>query len=154
MKLSELKKISAEMDEVRFILPDGSYVPEHFHLTEVRKIDKHFVDCGGTVRKESVINFQLWTAEDYDHRLGAEKLKSIIGLSEKHLDLEDAEIEVEYQGDTIGKYGLDFQGSNFQLTAKQTDCLVKDNCGVPEAKPKINLAEIESSGCTTGGVCC
>ena len=34
--------------------------------------------------------------------------------------MEDLEIEVEYQVNTIGKYELDFNGTNFILTAKQT----------------------------------
>ena len=48
-------------------------VPSHFHVTEVGKITKHFIDCGGTVRNEEVVNFQLWQADDYDHRLHPEK---------------------------------------------------------------------------------
>ena len=156
MKLSALKEILRQIDQVRFVLPDGRFIPEHFHVTEVGKIQKHFIDCGGTVRDESVINFQLWTANDYDHRLSTEKLESIIGLSEKHLNLNDFEIEVEYQGETIGKYGLDFQGSNFLLTAKQTDCLAKDNCGIPEDKLKVNLTELttQQSCCGPESDCC
>ncbi len=70
--------------------------------------------------------------------------------------MEDLEIEVEYQSDTIGKYGLDFSGENFLLTTKQTDCLAKDNCGVPQHKQKLQLAELETSKscCTPGGGCC
>ena len=45
--------------------------------------------------KENVINFQLWSSTDYDHRLHPEKLVNIINLSEEKLGLEDAEIEVE-----------------------------------------------------------
>lgn len=156
MKLSELKEILSQIDQVRFKLPDGNYVPEHFHVTEVGTIDKNFIDCGGTVRNETVINFQLWTANDYDHRLSAEKLKSIIALSEKHLDLGDYDIEVEFQAETIGKYGLKLQDANFLLTTKQTDCLAKDNCGIPEEKVKVNLSELttEQSYCTPESGCC
>ena len=142
------------MKEIAFELPDGSLVPRHFHVTEVGKIDKHFIDCGGTVRKESVINFQLYEANDYDHRLHPEKLVHIIELSEKILSLEDHEIEVEYQGDTIGKYGLAIQGDRFLLTTKHTDCLAKDDCGIPkQAKSMVNLVTAESE-CTPGGGCC
>src|SRR5690554_4988855 len=45
---------------------------------------------------------------DYDHRLHPEKLLSIIELSEKVLELKDQEIEVEYQGQTIEKFALEF----------------------------------------------
>jgi hypothetical protein len=156
MKLSEIKAAIDGLEEIRFILPTGAIVPAHFHVTEVGLVNKHFIDCGGVVRKESVINFQLWTSTDYDHRLSTEKLRSIIVLSEKTLGLEDLEIELEYQGETIGKYGLDFMNNTFLLTSKQTDCLAKDNCGIPAEKVKVNLSEVgaSSNACAPGSGCC
>ena len=112
MKLSQVKSVLKELETINFQLPNGELVPSHFHVTEVGKITKHFIDCGGTVRHEEVVNFQLWNANDYDHRLHPEKLLNIIELSEKVLKIEDLEIEVEYQADTIGKFGLDFDGKN------------------------------------------
>ena len=126
MKLSEIKSALSKVNEVTFTLPNGEQVPPHFHVTEVGNIQKHFIDCGGTIRKESVINFQLFTATDYDHRLSVQKLRSIIQLSEEKLGLENHEIEVEYQGDTIGKYGFEFKKGVFILISKQPDCLAKD----------------------------
>src|SRR5690606_39864888 len=117
MKLSEIKQYLGELETIAFQLPDGSLVPSHFHVTEVGRVKKDFIDCGGTVRKEEVVNFQLWEADDYDHRLHPEKLVHIIELSERVLEIGDLEIEVEYQGDTIGKFGLDFNGKNFLLNA-------------------------------------
>ncbi|APA65707.1 DUF6428 family protein [Maribacter sp. 1_2014MBL_MicDiv] len=155
MKLSEVKKHLAALDTIAFQLPNGELVPNHFHVTEVGKITKNFIDCGGTVRNEEVVNFQLWNADDYDHRLHPEKLIHIIELSEKILGIEDLEIEVEYQGNTIEKFGLDFDGTNFILTSKQTDCLAKDNCGIPVEKPKLNLSEINNEPCCSpDGNCC
>ncbi|MBF8150920.1 hypothetical protein ITJ86_13495 [Winogradskyella sp. F6397] len=157
MKLSEIKSKLKTLDTIAFQLPNGTLVPNHFHVTEVGKISKHFIDCGGTVRTENVANFQLWEADDYDHRLHPEKLLSIIELSEKVLHIEDLEIEVEYQGDTIGKYGLDFDGEHFLLTSKLTDCLAKDKCGIPEKKSKVKLSEIQKEAapsCAPGSGCC
>lgn len=154
MKLSEVKKQLEQLDTLTFQLPNGTLVPEHFHVTEIGKITKHFIDCGGTVRQEEVINFQLWNANDYNHRLHPEKLVHIIELSEKTLGLNDAEIEVEYQGETIQKFGLDFDGINFQLTTKQTDCLAKDNCGIPAQKPKVKLSDLQNACCTPNSGCC
>ncbi|MEH0157399.1 DUF6428 family protein [Limibacter armeniacum] len=156
MKLSEIKKVLLDIEEVTFILPSGESVPSHFHVTEVGCVHKNFIDCGGTVRNEAVINFQLFTASDYDHRLSAQKLRSIIELSEKQLELQDLEIEVEYQGETIGKYGLEFRTDTFQLTSMQTDCLAKDKCGIPQEKPKIRLSELQAqkNTCTPGSGCC
>lgn len=155
MKLSEAKDRLKQLKKIAFQLPSGELVPNHFHVTEVGKITKNFIDCGGTVRKEEVVNFQLWNANDYDHRLHPEKLLSIIELSENVLGIGDLEIEVEYQAETIGKFGLDFDGNNFLLTSKQTDCLAKENCGVPTEKPKLKLSEIQSSNaCTPNSGCC
>lgn len=152
MNLSEVKNALIELEEISFILPNGELVPSHFHVTEVGLITKHFIDCGGTLRSEEVINFQLWNANDYDHRIHPEKLLHIIELSEKTLGLKNLEIEVEYQGETIGKYGLGFNGTQFLLTTKQTDCLAKDNCGIPEAKLAVSAAV--SSCCEPGSGCC
>ena len=85
MKLSEVKNILTTAAAINFKLPDGTLVPEHFHITEVGLITKNFIDCGGTVRKESVVNFQLLDANDYEHRLKPGKLLNIISLSEKIL---------------------------------------------------------------------
>ncbi len=123
MKLSDLKKQLNNTSELIFLLPNGTNVPKHFHVTEVGQVTKHFIDCGGTVRNEKKVSFQLWEANDLDHRLAPQKLINIIALSEKVLGVEDAEIEVEYQSDTIGKYGLEFNGKNFELTSKHTNCL-------------------------------
>ena len=157
MKLSEIKKHLATAEAVNFQLPNGTFVPEHFHVTEVGQIVKNFIDCGGTVRHETVTNFQLWNADDTDHRLKPKKLMDIIALSEKVLGIEDSEIEVEYQAETIGKYDLDFNGKDFVLVAKQTDCLAKDNCGILAEKLKVNMKDFEpvtKNNCTPGGKCC
>ncbi|WNM17869.1 DUF6428 family protein [Flavobacterium capsici] len=153
MKLSEIKEVLKSVEAVNFQLPDGTFVPEHFHVTEVGLVTKNFIDCGGTVRKETVVNFQLWDANDYDHKLKPQKLINIIELSQKTLGIDDFEIEVEYQNTTIGKYDLDFDGQNFQLLNKQTACLASDKCGTE--KPKVKLSELTADACCTpGGGCC
>jgi len=154
MKLSQVKNILQSIEAVNFVLADGTSVPEHFHVTEVGLITKNFIDCGGTVRKETVINFQLWDANDVEHRLKPQKLLNIIQLSEKVLGIGDFEIEVEYQAGTIGKYDLDFNGNDFVLQNKKTACLAQDQCGVPAEKPKVKLSEIQSSCCSTESNCC
>jgi hypothetical protein len=150
MRLSELKKRLPSLESVVFLLENGLQIPAHFHVTEVGVVTKHFIDCGGTERFEKVVNFQLWSANDVDHRLKPNSLLKIIELSEQKLDVADLEIEVEFQTDTIGKYDLDFKNSKFILKAKKTACLALDLCCLP------NLAEIipQNIGCTPGGGCC
>ena len=156
MKLSEIKPLLSKVQYVSFILPNGQFVPKHFHVTEVGMITKNFIDCGGTVREEKMVNFQLWEANDFDHRLAPQKLQNIIELSEKVLNLVDAEIEVEYQQETIGKFNLEFDGNNFLLVAKKTNCLAQDRCGIPAEKLKVSLKDLSNPApsCTPGGGCC
>ncbi|WP_449387677.1 DUF6428 family protein [Chryseobacterium lineare] len=157
MKLSEIKEILPTLDNVEFQLENGTFVPEHFHVTEVGTIIKHFIDCGGTIRKERVVNFQLWNADDFEHRLKPSKLLNIIKLSEEKLGIEDGEIEVEYQDTTIGKFDLEFNGKNFVLKNKTTACLAQDACGIPTEKQKLNLSELsnnQASCCTPNSGCC
>jgi len=155
MKLSQVKEKLTQLDQIAFQLPNGELVPNHFHVTEVGKVSKHFIDCGGIVRQEEVANFQLWNANDYDHRLHPEKLLSIIELSEKVLNMGDLDIEVEYQGETIGKFGMDFDGTNFLLTVKETDCLAKSECGIPVEKTKVKLSDLNDElCCSPDGNCC
>lgn len=156
MRLSEIKNHLDDLNQVVFKLPLGEQVPNHFHVTEVGSIQKHFIDCGGTIRHEKVINFQLWTSTDFDHRIAPYKLKSIIELSEKHLHLEDAEIEVEYQGESsIQKFALEFVNGEFHLTTKFTTCLASDQCGIPQQKPRLKMRELSEAGCCEpGSGCC
>lgn len=157
MKLEELKSHLQSNQELNLILPNGQFVPKHFHITEVGMNTRHFIDCGGTERIEKKVNLQLWVEDrDPDHRLSPEKLLSIINLSQEKIGLGNLEIEVEYQGQTIGKYGLEYESGNYLLTSTQTDCLAKDLCGIPEEKVKLNLADLSNTGstCTPGGGCC
>lgn len=149
MLLSQFLFALNQVEAVHFITPTGARVPSHFHITEVGQIEKHFIDCGGTERKESKVNFQLWSSDDVDHRLQPQKVIDIIRLSQQRIGISDLAIEVEYQGETIGKYGLDFDGTNFILTSTATDCLAKDNCGIPakESAPPSQECCDPSSGC-------
>ncbi|WP_347218024.1 DUF6428 family protein [Chryseobacterium sp.] len=157
MKLSEIKSILPTLENVEFQLENGTLVPEHFHVTEVGMVIKNFIDCGGVIRKEEKVNFQLWNADDYEHRLKPGKLLHIITLSEEKLGIGDFEIEVEYQDNTIGKYDLEFNGNNFVLKNKLTACLAEDACGIPSQKQKVSLSELtvnQNPGCTPGSGCC
>lgn len=150
MKISDVKKALVDMTALNFKLPDGSYVPVHFHVTEVGRITKHFIDCGGVQRTETVANFQLWEARDYDHRLAPQKFLRILDLSKKILGEDDLPVEVEYQQSTIGKFGLEFDGKDFLLTTKQTNCLAQDACGIPADK----LPKAATSCCSPKSGCC
>lgn len=157
MTLGQIKNLLPTLENVEFALENGTFVPEHFHVTEIGIVTKKFIDCGGTMREEEKVNFQLWDANDFEHRLKPGKLLNIIKLSEEKLGIKDLEIEVEYQSDTIGKYDLDFNGKYFVLKNKMTACLANDACGVPAEKQKVNLSElkaVQQGGCAPNSGCC
>ncbi|MDG1063724.1 MAG: DUF6428 family protein [Flavobacteriaceae bacterium] len=155
MKISQVKSILDQITTMGFKLPDGGMVPAHFHVTEMGHVSKNFIDCGGTVRLENAVSFQLWHSDDVAHRLQPDKLRNIIEQFQNTFGTEDWEVDIEYQGATIQRYGLAFDGVNFLLTTKQTDCLAKDHCGIPEAKPRTRRSNLTvKSACTPGGNCC
>ena len=156
MNLSTFKEKLESLNEVNFVLPDGQSVPAHFHITEIGQVQKHFIDCGGNIRQERIVNFQLFTADDYDHRLEVDKLCDIISLAEDKLGLADGSIEIEYQGETIEKYGLGFANGTFQLLSKKTDCLAKDKCGIAPSKTNVKLKNFrpKRSDCVPESGCC
>jgi hypothetical protein len=154
MKLLELKNILKTLSEISFQFENGLHIPQHFHITEVGLITKDFIDCGGVIRNEKLISFQLWHANDFNHRLKAKNILEIISMAENSIIFEDPEIEVEYQNSTIGKYGLSFNGENFILKSKTTNCLAEDNCGIPNSKPKVSLSKLQDENCSPGSGCC
>ena len=133
-QLSEILEVNSD-SSLRFVLPSGNYVPDHFHVTEVGRIDKNFIDCGGTRRQASACSLQVWSATDLDHRLTAGKLAKIIKLAEPILASSELPVEVEYGPDVAAQYQIDAvvkHGNQLivSLAGKQTDCLAKDKCGV------------------------
>ncbi|MEC4114657.1 DUF6428 family protein [Myroides pelagicus] len=154
MKLSAVKAALAGLEKVDFQFEDGTFVPEHFHVTEVGHVEKKYIDCGGVIREEKYVSFQLWNANDTEHRLKAGKLLNIIRLSERKLAIEDAEVEVEFQGEhTIGKYYLRFTGTHFVLVNTLTACLAEDACGIkPEHLPQPTASE--GGCCSSDSQCC
>jgi hypothetical protein len=155
MKLSELKNALSVVNKLNFKLPNGKTIPAHFHITEVGLSSKHFMDCGNQIHVDKWANLQIWVATDLEHRLKPSALLKIIESSKRILGEDDLEVEVEYQTDTIGKYGLDLDEENFVLVAKSTDCLAQAVCGTPKIKQKmVELVTMSSGCCTPGGGCC
>lgn len=156
MLLSAVSAFLENRESYTIELPDGRLVPNHFHVTEIGEVTKSFVDCGGTLRRERKVSFQLWSATDYDHRLHPDKLVKIINIAKEQLGLGDLGVQVEYQGaNTIEVYGLEADGDKLRLTAKATDCLALESCGLPNKQISIsNLMAGNAGACTPGGGCC
>ena len=156
MKLSEFKKQLETNKQLQFILQNGQKVPSHFHITEIGVTTKQFTDCGNTFRTSKKITFQLWSSVDIHHRLEAQKVLKIINLVVNKLETDDLEIEIEYQQETVGKFGLDFIDNQFVLTKTFTDCLAKSNCGIPTDKIKATVNQLKEkvACCGAESNCC
>jgi hypothetical protein len=116
----------------QFVLPSGHVVPKHFHITEVGTTVRNYIDCGGKIRTEKNINFQLWVANDLHHSLSSNKIKQILDLSQSIIDSNYLEVEVEWQQESIARYGLKPHQNGFELIALHTQCKAEDHCGIPE----------------------
>src|SRR4051794_3319147 len=106
MKVSEFIQHlhSAPEHELRFSLPDGDMVPAQAHITEVGRIDKSFIDCGGTVRSIANCTLQAWVAEDDEaHRLAPGKLANVMQMATPLLRGDDLEMELEYEDCSISQ---------------------------------------------------
>ena len=153
MWLSDFKQTLGELDTLKFQLPNGQFVPEHFHITEVGIVTRNYIDCGGMLRQENKLNLQLWVASDTDHRIKPKNVLDILQLSKKQLGYSNIEVEIEYQQSTIGRYELDFDGAVFQLINTQTACLAPDQCGIPQEKPRVRISA-NGLKCNPDSNCC
>ncbi len=159
MKLSELKEHFTKGGSAHFKLPNGEAVPQHFHVTELGEVSKHYIDCGGKIRHERKASLQLWTAADTDHRLAAKGFLAIISKAEQELGLGDLEVTVEYQGETtLETFKLErTRGGDLALVPLKTACLALDACGIVAAPVQKMVSLIQDAGsscCTPGGGCC
>ena len=151
MTLQEFKNSLENRSDLSFIIENGIKIPAYFHITEMGVKTKYFMDCGGVMRKDSKITFQLWTSDDYDHRLSCYKLSGIIKKAESLIkeDLDNLEIEMEYQDYTIGIYSVNLIDDIYILEPTLTNCLAKEACGIDEPQQKIETTEC----CSTDGCC-
>ena len=134
---------------LHLMLPDGSFVPAHFHVTEVGRVQKDFIDCGGTTRSTTTCVLQVWVADDTDHRLDTTKLSMIVRLADPLLKAADMPVEVEYENRVVSQYPVTAaevtpSGVLLHLGTKHTACLAQDRCGPGAA---TNAACCTAPGC-------
>ncbi|OWK37761.1 hypothetical protein FRUB_06881 [Fimbriiglobus ruber] len=136
MNVKEFGQMLADNPDasLNVMLPGGEFVPEHFHVTEVGRVDKKFIDCGGTRRESLSCSLQVWVANDTDHRLNSTKLNKIMKSAATFVN-DDMPLVVEYGSETITTYPLgDVEvtpnGLLLVLGTKPTACLAMDKCGV------------------------
>ena len=137
MTVRQLRKILEENPgaNMHWMLPDRTFVPDHYHITEVGRVQKDFIDCGGTVRSKKSCTLQVWVADDTEHRLETDKLSKIMEAAQTILGDDDLPVEVEFEDGTISQYpigGMEItpKGPLFYLGLKHTECLAPEKCGV------------------------
>ncbi|MFN7812757.1 MAG: DUF6428 family protein [Planctomycetia bacterium] len=121
--------------KMHWMLPDRSFVPDHYHITEVGRVHKDFIDCGGTIRSATSCLLQIWVADDTHHRLETIKLATIMAIAAPLLQGDDLPVEVEYEEGKVSQYpvgGVEVTpaGLLFHLGTRHTACLAPEKCGV------------------------
>jgi len=121
--------------QMHWMLPDRSFIPRHYHITEVGRVQKDFIDCGGTVRSTTSCLLQIWVAGDTDHRLETSKLAKIVDVAGVVLKSDELPIDVEYGEGMAARYPLTGvevtpAGLLFHLGTRHTACLAPEKCGV------------------------
>lgn len=158
MKLSELKSLLNEHADLAFriALPDGNAVPLCFHVTEVGKLHKTFLDCGGKLRETQTCQLQVWVGEDYEHRIETRKMAAILEKGGSILSDSSLPVEIEYEDRVISQYTitgheLTDEAVILQLAHKHTECLAPELCGLPSLRlPAIGG---KPSSCGPSGCC-
>ena len=148
MTLADFRKVLASQPGLglRFRLPTGVLLAEHLHLTEVARVEKRFIDCGGTVRTQVSARVQLWVADDTDHRVGCAKCRQVPDRGRSVIGSEDVPFEVECDLPYLTMLpvvGTVVEGADrvVLLGTSQADCLAPEVCLPPQA-------------CQPGGGCC
>jgi hypothetical protein len=159
MILSELKQLLADHSGhyFRISLPEGGAVPVSFHVTEVGRVQKTFLDCGGTLRESLTCQLQIWVGEDYEHRIETGKMAAILSKARAYLPDESIPVEVEYEDRVISQYTIEDHELTgdavvLKLAHKHTACLAPELCGLP---PLPGAGKIKSpSACCGPQGCC
>lgn len=144
--ISQLKATLGEAPHLPLtvVWTDGEPIEAHFHVTEIGRVQRDFVDCGGTVRQVVTCLLQTWVGDDIDHRITAGKLLKAFEHATPILRGEDLPVELEYETCNVVQLtvaAITRESDRFilQLGSKHTDCLAKELC-LPSSK--------------AGGSCC
>jgi len=138
-----------------FRFPSGETLPLHFHITEVGKVTKDFVDCGGARRTSHTCRLQTLVANDVDHRLLTDKLSGILAKTIEVLSLDgDLTVDVEIQRETIAVYEIAScavanNTLTFTLQPTKTACLAPEACKLDTTPNTLQILPINGGS----GIC-
>ena len=136
---------------VRFELPTATLLSPHVHVTEVARLDKKFVDCGGTLRTESSCRLQIYQADDTEHRITAAKLAQILAKGAGVLGSTALPVEAEVEAPYLSAFPvvatrLEAKQVVLSFGVRHAACLAEDVCF------PANL--LNKSACAPGSGCC
>jgi hypothetical protein len=159
MTLCELKSLLADYPDryFRLRLPDASSVPMSFHITEVGRVQKTFLDCGGQLRERTTCQLQVWVGEDFEHRIETGKMAGILAKAVALLPDDSVSVEIEYEDRVISQYTIETHELTddaviLNLAHKHTECLAPELCGLQ--MPDLRLPAIGGkSPCCGPGAC-
>ena len=164
MTLSEFKALLQENRAKLFqiVLPQGEAVPVSFHITEVGRVEKTFLDCGGKLHTRRTCQLQVWVGDDEDHRIQAGKMADILERSGAVVPDDSLPLELEYEPE--GNFGFvsQFPVADFSITdaavvlhlgTRHTECLAPELCLVPSTGKSLSLT-VASNGCDCGPAGC
>ena len=166
MTLREFKALLHQNRDRLFqvVLPHGDAVPISFHITEVGRVEKTFLDCGGKVHTRKTAQLQVWVGPDEDHRIQAGKMADILDKSGAIVPDDTLPLELEYEREDgfvsqfpVASFEVSKSAVLLRLGVRHTECLAPELCLVPasESAPKsISLALAPSNGCGCGPAGC
>jgi hypothetical protein len=151
MKLRELLMALQEAPTTspRFVLPDGSYIPAHAHVTEVGHVVRTFIDCGGVTGEEEKVLLQTHVGADKEHRLRASRFLKIMELGMRVLPSSDLEVDVEYDCCVVAQYPI----SEVRRNGEHLDLILqrgRTQCRERERRQ----AKTKDTCCATEEICC
>ncbi len=143
-------------------LPTGDQVPISFHITEVGRVEKTFLDCGGKLHTRSTAQLQVWVGPDEDHRIQAGKMADIVERSGQVVPDATLPLEMEYELENgfvsqfpVADFDVSEEAVVLHLGVRHTECLALDVCCPPIPAPdSVSLSMAPSSDCGCGPSCC
>lgn len=140
LTVSSLRRALASAPDlpITVIWPDGEAIEAHFHVTEIGRVQRDFVDCGGTMRQIVTCLLQTWVGDDLDHRITAGSLLKAFHHADPILQGEDLPVELEYEACNVVQLKVlsalvEGEHVAIRLGKKRTDCLARELC-VPSSR--------------------
>jgi hypothetical protein len=134
---------------LRFVLPDGDYIPAQGHVTEVGHLVRNFIDCGGLTGKEEKVVLQTHVGKDTDHRLRTDRFAKILRLGDRVIPSAELDVAVEYDCCVIAQYPIAEaapEGDHLNLILQRG----RTQCRARERRDSQTAARC----CTTSAACC